>query len=95
MIAPFSTPADTYVSAGYGAEQGDNVVFAINEETGEITLDNATILSGLIHPSYGSVTANFEAGAVQDGVLLFQYKWTVAAGSFGSVVDQVQIAEIY
>ncbi len=95
MIAPFSTPASAYVSAGYGAEQGDNVVFTINEETGKITLDNATILSGLIHPSYGSVTANFEAGAIQDGVLLFQYKWTVAAGSFGSYVDQVEIAEIY
>ena len=95
MIAPFSTPASAYVAAGYSAEQGDNVVFAINEETGAITLDNTSFISGLIHPSYGSVTANFEAGAVQEGVLLFQYKWTVSAGSFGSYVDQVNIVEVY
>lgn len=95
MVSPWTTISDVYVGAGCGVEKGGNVVFAINEETGKITLDKATILSGLIHPSYGSVTANFEAGAVQDGVLLFQYKWTVAAGSFGSAVDQVEIAEIY
>ena len=95
MVAPFSTPASAYVAAGYGAEKGGDVVFTINEETGAITLDNISFISGLIHPSYGSVTANFEAGAVQDGALLFQYKWTVSAGSFGSKVDQVQIVEIY
>ena len=95
MIAPFSTPASAYVAAGYGAEQGGNVIFAINEETGAITLDTTSFISGLIHPSYGSVTANFEAGAVQDGALLFQYKWTVSAGSFGSKVDKVEIVEIY
>lgn len=95
MVAPWSTPASAYVAAGYGAEQGEDVVFFINEETGAITLQKTALLSGLIHPSYGSVTANFEIGAVQEGVLLFQYKWTVSAGSFGSYVDQVQIVELY
>lgn len=95
MVAPWSTPASAYVAAGYGAEQGEDVVFFINEETGAITLQKTALLSGLIHPIYGSVTANFEIGAVQEGVLLFQYKWTVSAGSFGSYVDQVQIVELY
>lgn len=98
MKAPWADPvaADLYVNyVGYGAEDGEDVCFSINEETGEITVDPAAIKTGVYHPSYGSVTANFEKGLVQEGVLLFQYKWTVSAGSFGSMVDQVVIEEIY
>lgn len=98
MKAPWADPvaADLYVNyVGYGAEDGEDVCFSINEETGEITVNPTAIKTGVVHPSYGSVTANFEAGLVQEGVLLFQYKWTVSAGSFGSKVDQVVIEEIY
>lgn len=98
MNAPWADPvaADLYVNyVGYGAEDGEDVYFTIDETTGKIIVDPATIKTGVIHPSYGSVTANFEAGVVRDGALLFQYKWTVSAGSFGSKVDQVNIIELY
>lgn len=96
LPSPWSTPASGYVAAGYGAENGGNVVFFLNEETGEITLENNEILSGLIHPTYGSITANYLAGMVdEEGTLLFQYKWTCSAGSFGSAIDKLQIVEIY
>lgn len=96
MTAPWADPvaADLYVNyVGYGAEEGEDVYFTVNETTGEIIVDPATIKTGVIHPSYGSVTANFEKGQVQGENLLFQYKWTVSAGSFGSMVDQVKITE--
>lgn len=98
MKAPWADPvaADLYVNyVGYGAEDGQDVCFTINEETGAIVVSPASIKTGVVHPSYGSVTANFEAGVVKEGALLFQYKWTVAAGSFGSYVDQVNINELY
>lgn len=98
MKAPWADPvaADLYVNyVGYGAEDGEDVCFTINEETGAIVVSPASIKTGVVHPSYGSVTANFEVGVVRDGALLFQYKWTVAAGSFGSMVDQVNIIELY
>lgn len=98
MNAPWADPvaADLYVNyVGYGAEDGEDVYFTIDETTGKIIVDPATIKTGVIHPSHGSVTANFEAGVVRDGALLFQYKWTVSAGSFGSKVDQVNIIELY
>lgn len=98
MKAPWADPvaADLYVNyVGYGAEDGEDVCFTIDEETSAITVSPATIKTGVVHPSYGSVTANFEAGVVKDGALLFQYKWTVSAGSFGSKVDQVVITELY
>ena len=98
MKAPWADPvaADLYVNyVGYGAEDGEDVCFTITEETGAIVVSPASIKTGVVHPNYGSVTANFEAGVVRDGALLFQYKWTVAAGSFGSMVDQVNIVEVY
>lgn len=96
LPAPWSTPASEYVAAGYGAEPGENVVFAIDEEKGEVILENEVIKSGLIHPNYGSVYANYEASLImEDGTILFQYGWTVSAGSFGSAVDQLQIVEVY
>ena len=98
MNAPWADPvaADLYVNyVGYGAEDGEDVCFTINEETNAIVVSPASIKTGVVHPSYGSVTANFEAGVVKDGALLFQYKWTVSAGSFGSMVDQVNIIELY
>jgi hypothetical protein len=96
MISPWSTPAATYVAWGCGAEPGENVEFQINEETGEVTLLQEVMTCGLIHPSYGSVYANFVSGNVdEEGNINFEYKWTVSAGSFGSAIDQLQIVEIY
>ena len=97
LPSPWSTPASIYVGAGYGAEKGGNVVFWFNEEDGSITLENNSILSGLIHPSYGSVTANFQqgVGSNDNNVFQFMYKWTVSAGSFGSYVDQFELQEQY
>ena len=96
MVSPWSTPAETYVAWSCGAEPGENVEFQINEETGNVTLENGVILSGLIHPNYGSVYANFVSGNVdEEGNINFVYKWTVSAGSFGSAVDQLVITEIY
>lgn len=96
MVSPWSTPAATYVAWGCGAEQGDNVEFQINDETGEITLAKQVMKSGLIHPNYGSVFANFVSGNLdEDGNINFEYKWTVSAGSFGTAIDQLVIEETY
>ena len=97
MVSPWSTPAETYVAWGCGAEAGDNVEFEIDEETGKVTLLGKTVFkSGLIHPNYGSVSANFVDGELdEDGNINFEYKWTVSAGSFGTAVDQLEIIDLY
>lgn len=96
LPSPFTTLASIYVGAGCGVENGDDVVFQIDEEKGEVILENEVIKSGLIYPSYGSVYANYQASMImEDGTILFQYNWTVSAGSFGSAVDQLKIVEVY
>ncbi len=95
IVTPWVTPAPIYTQYGYGAEAGESVEFTINEDN-TLSLAKTAFKSGLIHPSYGSVTANYEASMIdENGVFYFQYKWTVSAGSFGSYVDQVQIVELY
>lgn len=99
FITPWVTPAPIYTAVGYGVENGQSVEFTINEENGTITLTNQSLLSGLYDPIYGSVTANFEKGEYQkdeennEEHYLFQYKWTVAAGSFGSESDEFVLTD--
>ena len=97
MISPWSTPADVYTSWGYLAEPGENVEFQIDEESGKVTLLGNTVMkSGLVHPTYGSISANFLGGNLdEEGIINFEYKWTCSAGSFGTAVDQLEIIDLY
>lgn len=95
IITPWVTPAPVYTSWGYGAEDGESVEFTINEDN-TLSFAKTAFKSGLYHPSYGSVIANYEKSMIdENGVFYFQYKWTVSAGSFGSAVDEMQIVELY
>lgn len=55
-----------------------------------------TVQSGYVHPTYGMCSATSEATAYREAqnAFLFQYKWTVSAGSFGSYVDQFILEEL-
>lgn len=55
----------------------------------------AKLPTGIVHPSYGMVTAECQNTAYREAeqTFLFQYKWTVSAGSFGSGVDSFEVTE--
>ena len=55
-----------------------------------------TVETGYVHKTYGMVSATAVATAYREAqnAFLFQYKWTVAAGSFGSYVDQFILEEL-
>jgi len=68
----------------------------------EFTFDGTTIKmltskmqSGYVHATYGMVSAEYQASAfrAESNTFLFQYKWTVSAGSFGTGVDQFVVTE--
>lgn len=95
IVTPWTTIADQYVAGGYKAEKGKSVDFTVDEE-GKVELLSKKMKSGLIHPSYGSVYAELqEAEMMEDGTFYFNYKWTVAAGSFGAYEDYFVLTEIY
>lgn len=56
----------------------------------------ATVQTGYVHPTYGMVSATSEATLYREATnaFLFQYKWTVSAGSFGSFVDMFVVEEL-
>lgn len=62
----------------------------------KITCAKTTVESGYVHPTYGMCSATVEATAYREAqnAFLFQYKWTVSAGSFGSFVDQFILEEL-
>lgn len=62
----------------------------------KIKCAKTTVESGYVHPTYGMCSATSEATAyrAESNAFLFQYKWTVAAGSFGSYVDQFVLEEL-
>lgn len=62
----------------------------------KITCAKTTVQSGYVHPTYGMCSATAEATAyrAESNAFLFQYKWTVSAGSFGSYVDQFILEEL-
>lgn len=95
IVTPWTTIADQYVAIGYKAEKGQSVDFTVDEE-GKVELLSKKMKSGLIHPSYGSVYAELqETEMMEDGTFYFNYKWTVAAGSFGAYDDYFVLTEIY
>ena len=53
--------------------------------------------TGYVDPKYGKVTAQFQASKYveETQTLMFQYAWTVSAGSFGSYVETFAITEKY
>lgn len=55
----------------------------------------AKLPTGIVHPSYGMVTAECQNTAYREAeqTFLFQYKWTVSAGSFGSGIDSFEVTE--
>ena len=62
----------------------------------KITCAKTTVQSGYVHSTYGMCSATVEATAYREAqnAFLFQYKWTVSAGSFGSYVDQFILEEL-
>lgn len=74
--------------------EGYDVEFTWDGTT--ITCLNSKNPSGYIHPTYGMVTAEIQATKynAEQNAFLFQYKWTVSAGSFGAGVDSFVITEL-
>lgn len=62
-----------------------------------VKMQTAKTQTGYVHPSYGMVTAQFQASKYveETQTLMFQYAWTVSAGSFGSYVETFAITEKY
>lgn len=62
-----------------------------------VVMQTTKTQTGYKHPSYGMVTAEFQASKYveETQTLMFQYKWTVSAGSFGSYVESFVITEKY
>ena len=73
---------------------GYDVEFNWDGET--IKCAKTTVKSGYVHKKYGMCSATVEATAYREAqnAFLFQYKWTVSAGSFGSYVDQFILEEL-
>lgn len=61
-----------------------------------IKCSTSAVQSGYVHPTYGMCSATAEATLYrpETKAFLFQYKWTVSAGSFGSYVDQFVLEEL-
>ncbi len=98
IVTPWVTPASAYVSYGYGAESGQSVDFILDEE-GEIVMLSEKFKSGMVYPGGGSVVATFVEAETIDAddtvVYAFTYQWTCDLGSFGELVDYLQITEVY
>ena len=76
---------------------GYNYSFTVSED-GVITQVPETVESGIVHASYGmiSATATEESGYdSQTETYTFAIKWTVSAGSFGVYYDTFEITSKY
>lgn len=85
-----------YVSARY-CLPGYNLTFKWNKETNEVAYDKKKYETGFLHPNYGMVTAESLATVYRPAsqLFLFQFNFTVGAGSFGSRIESFQITETY
>lgn len=85
-----------YVSSRY-CLPGYHLTFGWDKETNKVTLNKSKYETGFLHPNYGMVTANSEAAVYRSAeqTFLFQFGFTVGAGSFGSDIDSFQVTEFY
>lgn len=93
QVMEYSEYLNRYRFANLWAD-GYDVEFTWDGTT--ITCLNTTVQSGYVDSYYGMVSATIQATKYypEYNVFLFQYKWTVSAGSFGSGVDQYTITEL-
>ena len=92
MVLEYSEYLGRYRFSDLWAE-GYDVEFTFDGTT--IKMLSSKMQSGYVHSTYGMVTAEYQDSAFrpETNTFLFQYKWTVSAGSFGSGVDQFVVTE--
>lgn len=75
-------------------EDGYNVEFQWDGTN--IICAKATVQSGYVHSTYGMCSATVQATLydAEANAFLFQYEWTVSAGTFGAYVDQFVLEEL-
>ena len=84
---------------------GVGLTFTWNKETNAVKMGAEKYASGLVHATYGAITANvmgasyghYEAGQLLDvacDAFYFDFKWTVSAGSFGQYPNLFIIQQV-
>lgn len=61
----------------------------------KVTLQKAAIVTGIVHSSYGAITATPVSASYNEkgGYLQFNFNWTVSAGSFGTYPNYYFLAK--
>lgn len=71
----------------------DGYGFAFSPDGSKVTVYPTTTETGYVHPSYGMVSVSDQGSTYDEGTktFTFNFKWTVAAGSFGNYAETLTL----
>lgn len=95
QVLEYSEYLGTYRFADLWVE-GVDVEFSW-DGSAKVTFPSSTLVTGIVHPSYGAVSAKVLAQTqyvAAQNTFYLAFQWTVSAGSFGSAYDTFTITEL-